>query len=220
MQSHGLCLPGSSVQGILQARTLEWAAKKLARCRLSHTEWVILYEVPVYAKKSIVIEVGLMVASEESNHWKGHGNSEVLVMLFILIWRVITQVSSFCKNSSIWTFMICALFCQYVILNLKVHIKKKVHLWDNYLSINQKSYFGIQKQNIGSFSVHSDVTVLSFPKALDASGWIAEDHVKRSTKRKRTLIYFKNIIFATLFIKPRIKRSNRCKLKLWYNFSR
>ena len=35
----------------------------------------------MYAKKSIVIEVGLMVASEESTHWKGLGNSEVLVML-------------------------------------------------------------------------------------------------------------------------------------------
>lgn len=44
----------------------------------------------MYAKRLVVIEVGLMVASEESNHWKGQGNFEVLVMLFILIWRVIT----------------------------------------------------------------------------------------------------------------------------------
>lgn len=44
----------------------------------------------MYAKKPIVIEAELMVASEDSNHWKGQGNFEVLVMLFILIWRVIT----------------------------------------------------------------------------------------------------------------------------------
>ena len=71
--------PGSSVPGILQARTLEWVAisfsnawkwkvkvKSLSRVRPSATQWTAAYQAP------------LSMGFSRQEYWSGVNNTEVL----------------------------------------------------------------------------------------------------------------------------------------------
>lgn len=141
-------------------------------------------------------------------------------MPIILLWIVIAQVDSFCKNSSSWTHD-CAFFISMLYSTQKFTLKKILSF--ETINTDSKSRFGIQKLTtvsffLFSFCCHSPKLP---PKALDASGCIAEESCQRKCKKEKNInIFQKYYSCYTSNEAKNQKNRNRYKLKLWYNFSR
>lgn len=71
-------------------------------------------------KRLVVIEVGLMVASEESNHWKGQEILRCASNALYIDLESDYMLSSLCKIHKL-TFDLCIFLSVCYISNLKVH---------------------------------------------------------------------------------------------------